>query len=404
MTGFEAGSWLMPGLGMQMNLKERRLIKSEMIKTVTVELLPNNKQSDLLFQSAGVARWSYNWAISRQRNNYDNGGKFISDNSLRKEITLLKRLPEYAWLRLYSNNIPKQAIKDACIAYKRFFKKLSGFPKFKSKRKSKPSFYHDGVKLKFTNDHVRLEKIGAIRLSEKSRIPINAKYTNPRIAFDGLHWYISVGIEIMEFVLDKATEPIGVDLGIKKTAVISDGQSFNNINKTKRVKKTKKRLKRLQRKASKQYVKIKNGQARSKNLAKLERMICRAHKRLKGIRRNYNHQMTATLVRAKPKFVVIEDLNVSGMMKNRHLSKAIQEQGFYEIRKQLEYKSRLNGIRLIVAPRFYPSSKTCSRCGYVHKDLKLGDRTFVCPKCGFKIDRDYQAALNLLTYGLSVVA
>lgn len=375
-----------------------------MIKTIKVQLIPNNVQNSLLFQSAGTARWAYNWALGKQQENHKYGGKFISDNDLRKELTRLKQFPEYAWLYNYSNNVTKQAVKDACEAYKKFFKKLAQFPKFKSKRKSKPSFYHDNVKLKFTETHVQLEKIGKVKLAESGMIPTNYKYTNPRITFDGVKWYISVGIEIPEEKPTEYSKPIGIDLGLKETAVISNGQVFKNINKTKKVKKIKKRLKRLQRKASKQYEKIKKGQERSKNLTKLENRIRKTHKRLKDIRSNYTHQMTASLVKTKPKFVVIEDLNVSGMMKNRHLSKAVQEQCFYEIRRQLEYKTRFNGIQLVVAPRFYPSSKKCSNCGHIHKGLKLGDRTFICPECGFKIDRDYQAALNLLAYGLSVVA
>jgi len=400
-----------------------------MIKTIKVQLLPNNKQNSLLFQSAGTARWAYNWALGKQIEHFENTGKLtkISDSTLRKELTQLKRTEDFKWLYNYSNNITKQAVKDLCGAIDKFhfeskkngyqyresaiksgrkltFRDFKFFPRFKSKHKSEPAFYHDTEKIKFTKTHVQLEKLGKIKLAENERIPINVKYSNPRITFDGLNWFLSVGIEQVESVSNQYSEPIGIDLGIKATAIISDNREFKNINKTKRVKKATKRLKRLQRRASKQYLKLKKGQEKSKNLIKLETRIRKTHKRLKDIRTNYTHQITAALVKTKPKFIVIEDLNVSGMLKNRHLSKAIQQQNFYEFRRQLTYKAQFNNIELIIAPRFFPSSKTCSHCGHVHKQLNLSDRVFKCPACSFEINRDLQAAQNLLAYGLSVVA
>lgn len=372
-----------------------------MIKSIKVQLKPNNKQKSLLFQCAGVARFAYNWALAKQEENYKNGGQFLTDSDLRKQLTQLKKT-DLAWLYKYSNNITKQAVKDACEAYKKFFKKLADKPKFKSRKRSKPAFYHDNIKLKVTEKHVQLEKIGKVRLAEHNRIPPNSKYSNPRVTFDGLNWWLSVGIETGDLTIDKpVTEPIGIDVGVKCLAVASNGKKYKNINKTKAIKKASKRLKRLQRRTSKHYenLKRKRGENRykSKNLLKLENKINKTYKRLANIRTNYIHQVTTELVKTKPAYIVIEDLNISGMMKNRHLSKAIAEQKLHEFAKQLEYKCLWYGVKLIKADRFYPSSKLCSCCGHINKDLKLSDRVYKC-ECGNVIDRDLQAAINLRNY------
>lgn len=386
------------------------------IKTFKVQFKLNNKQKTKLFECAGVSRWAYNYALGRIKEYYEETGKFLSGGKIRKEITQLKKSDEYSWLKLYSNNIPKQAVKDACDAYRKFFKGQSKFPKFKSKRKSKPSFYQDNLKLKITETHVKLEKLTTnrkknrqtlnwIRFAEKERIPIgeNIKYSNPRVTFDGLNWWISVGVEVGDLTLDKEnTEPIGIDVGVKDLAIISTGAVYKNINKTSKVRKLRKRLRRLQRKASRQYEKLKKkggeNRSKSKNLYKLENLIRKTYKRLKNIRTNYIHQITSSLVKAKPDYIVIEDLNISGMMKNKHLSKAIQEQNLYEFERQLEYKCKWYGVELIIADRFYPSSKTCSKCGSIKKDLKLSDRVYKCKHCGLEIDRNLNASINLKQY------
>jgi putative transposase len=387
-----------------------------MIKTFKVQFKPNNKQRTRLFECAGVSRWSYNYALGRIKEHYENTGKFLSNGRIRKEITQLKKTEEYSWLKLYSNNIPKQAVKDACDAYKKFFKGQSKFPKFKSKKGTKPSFYQDNLKLKIDETHVKLEKLTTsrkknkqkfnwIRLVEKNRIPTgkNVSYSNPRITFDGLKWWISVGVEVGDLTLDKAnTKPIGIDLGVKDLAIVSTGEVYKNINRAKKVRMLSKRLKRLQKRASKQYEKLKKkggeNRSKSKNLYKLENLIRKTHKKLKNIRANYIHQITTSLVKAKPKYIVIEDLNISGMMKNKHLSKVIQEQNFYVFKRQLEYKCKWYGVELIIADRFYPSSKTCSNCGSIKKDLKLSDRVYKCSECGLEIDRDLNASINLRKY------
>ena len=381
-------------------------------------LLPNNKQRTKLFQSAGVARWAYNWALAKQQENYKNGGKFISDNDLRKELTQLKKTEEFNWINDYSNNITKQSVKDACLAYQRFFKHQADFPKFKSKRKSRPSFYVDNCKIEFSENKVKLEKIyncngkpkgnrgilNWIKLAEKNRIPLNCKYYNPRVTFDGINWWLSVGIECEENTEQPTNNGVGIDIGIKDLAICSDGNIYKNINKTKRIKKLKKKKRRLQRKVSKKYLKNKKGASycKTSNIIKSEKELLKLNHRLTNIRHNYLNQVTSEIVNRKQKFIVLEDLNVRDMMKNRHLAKAVQEQCFYEFYRQIQYKSLWNNINFITADRFFPSSKLCSVCGNIKKDLKLSDRIYVC-ECGNVIDRDYQASVNLCNYGKSIV-
>ncbi|MDI3478603.1 MAG: putative transposase [Thermoanaerobacterium sp.] len=393
-----------------------------MIKTYKVMLLPNNKQKTKLFECAGVARWAYNFALEQEQINYRNNGKFLNDRDLRKKLTELKQTEEYKWLNNYSNNITKQAIKDACEAYKNFFEGKTKFPKFKSKKESKQSFYQDTDKIIITDTHVKLEKLTTskkknkqklnwIKLAETNRIPVgkDVKYFNPRITFDGVNWWISIGVEETKTINDVYTEGIGIDLGIKDLAVVSTGQKFKNINKSTKVKKLEKRLKRLQRKLSKKYelnkIQVEGGKYRyrkTKNIKKLEFLVLKTRRRLKNIRHNYIHQITTSLVRTKPEYVVMESLNTCGMLKNRKLSKSIQEQLFYEFKRQMEYKCAWNGIKFILADRFYPSSKTCSNCGNIKDSLSLSERVFICDECGYEIDRDLNASINLKNYRKSI--
>ena len=387
-----------------------------MIKTLKIMLIPNNKQKSKLFQSAGVARFAYNWALGREQENYKNGGSFLSDYDLRKEFTKLKSKKEYKWLNDYSNNITKQAIKDACLAYKRFFKGQSAFPKFKSRRKSKPSFYMDTDKIQFTDKTVRLEKITLsrkknkqklnwIRLSERNKIPANGKYINPRITFDGISWWISVGIEYADNTQTPVNDGVGIDLGIKDLSICSDiDKPYKNINKTQKIRKLKKKKRRLQRKISRKYLINKKGDSycKTSNIIKAEKKLLKLNHRLTNIRHNYLHQTTTEIINRKPKFIVLEDLNVKGMMKNKQLSEVVAEQCFYEFYRQIEYKSLWNNIKFIIADRFYASSKICSCCGAVKKDLKLSDRIYKCDNCNAVIDRDKNASINLYNYGKSI--
>ena len=385
-------------------------------------LIPNKKQRSKMFEYASANRFVYNWTISEQKRNYENGGSFISDGDLRKKLTQLKKTEEYNWLSTISNNVAKQSVKDACNSYKRFFKGYSSFPKFKSKKKTKPSFYQDNVGIKFTETHVKFEgfasskkknkqKLNWVRLAEHGRIPVDCKYLNPRVTFDGINWWISVGIECDDSTKTPTNEGIGIDLGVKDLAICSDRNTYKNINKTSRVKKLNKKKKRLQRQISRKYEmnKIQNEKGgirycKTNNIKKLEYKLLKLNHRISNIRNNYQHHITSEIVKREPSFIALEDLNIQGMMKNRHLAKAIQEQSLYEFKRKLSYKSEWNNIIIIDVPRFFPSSKTCSCCGSYKSNLKLSDRTYKCDNCGVEIDRDYNASLNLKIYGQSTLS
>ena len=262
-----------------------------MIKAIKVRLNPNNKQLTKLFQYAGCARFAYNWAIAREQENYKQGNKFLSDCDLRKEFAQLKKLPEYKWLKEISGEVSKQAIRDACNTYNRFFKGKCKYPKFKSKKRSLLSFYQGNSKIKFTDTHVKVEKFSKskrpnkqklnwIKLCEKGRIPTNCKYMNPRFTYDGIYWYVSVSIEVEDNSETLSSDGIGIDLGIKDLAICSDGNTYGNINKTQRVKKLEKRKRRLQRSVSRRYEKNKKGASycKTSNIIKREKEILRAIK------------------------------------------------------------------------------------------------------------------------------
>jgi putative transposase len=348
-----------------------------------------------LWKSAGTARYIYNWTLAKQEENHKSGGKFIPDGKLRKQLTQLKKT-ELVWLNEVSNNVAKQAVKDACEAYKKFFRKLSQKPVFKSRKKSKPAFYNDNVKLKVKGNQVLLEKVGWIVLAEQ--LPMT-KYTNPRVTFDGKYWYLSVGIEQETLVVPLTDEVMGIDVGIKSLAVCSNGMTFKNINKTKQVRKTEKRLRRLQRQVSRKYEMNKEGirYVRTCNAVKVQQKIRLLHRKLMQVRTNHIHQATNAIVKTKPRTVVMETLNVSGMMKNRYLAKAVAQQKLHFFKSTLQYKCMKYGIRFVEADRFYPSSKRCSCCGQIKTDLKLSNRVYRC-SCGLVIDRDLNAAINLSRY------
>lgn len=370
-----------------------------MILTKKVRLNPTEEQERQLWKSVGTARWAYNWALNKQIENYQNGGKFILDGELRKELTQLKKTEEYAWLKEVSNNITKQAIKDLCKAYKMFFNGKAKHPKFKSKKKSKPSFYNDNVKLKVKDHLVLLEKIGWVKTSEQ--IPMGVTYKNPRVSYDGKYWYISVGIEFEPIHTDLTDNVIGIDVGIKNLAVCSDGRVFSNVNKTSRVKRMEKRLRRLQRKVSRKYEMNKEGNrfVKTCNIIKTEKEIRLMQRKLTNIRKNHIFQAVNAIVKTKPSVIAMEDLNITGMMKNKHLAKAVQDQKLYEFKRVIRYKCEWLGIKFVEVDRWFPSSKLCCNCGQIKKDLKLSDRTYTCD-CGNKIDRDLNASINLAKYAI----
>lgn len=389
-----------------------------MLITKKIRLKLTTEQEILFRKSAGVSRWTYNFFLSENEriykeyiNNGKIGKKSISEGDVRKYINNVLKPTTHSWLKEVGSNVMKQGVKDASLALQRYFKGLSGKPKFKSKHKDRPSFYVNYESLSRKQGGFQGEKIGFVKTSEAlPKLNKNEKYSNPRITFDGKYWYLSVGYEVQESTVELTDESLGIDLGVKNLAICSNGKVYKNINKTQRVKKLEKKLKREQRKLSR---KIENNIQSYKsnrnpiykrplkecqNIQKQNRLIRNIHRKLANIRQNHLHQTTTEIVKTKPSRIVMESLNVSGMMKNKHLSKAIQQQKFYEFKRQIEYKSKLNGIEFIQVDKFYPSSKTCSCCGNVKKDLKLSDRMYKCDVCGLVIDRDYNASINLANY------
>ena len=389
-----------------------------MLITKKIRLKPTTEQEILFRKSAGVSRWAYNFFLGENERIYreyiDNGKigkKSISEGDVRKYINNVLKPTTHSWLKEVGSNVMKQGVKDASLALQRYFKGLSGKPKFKSKHKDRPSFYVNYESLSRKQGGFQGEKIGFVKTSEAlPKLNKNEKYSNPRITFNGKYWYLSVGYEVQENTVELTDESLGIDLGVKDLAICSNGKVYKNINKTQRVKKLEKKLKREQRKLSR---KIENNIQSYKsnrnpiykrplkecqNVQKQNRLIRNIHRKLANIRQNYLHQTTTEIVKTKPSRIVMESLNVSEMMKNKHLSKAIQQQKIYEFQRQIEYKSKLNGIEFIQVDKFYPSSKTCSCCGNIKKDLKLSDRMYKCDVCGLVIDRDYNASINLANY------
>ena len=392
-----------------------------MILGKRIRIIPTPEQEEKFIKSAGVARWAYNYFIGTNFDLYDNyikngktGDKYISGNDLRKIINNDLKKTTHTWLSEVGSNVMKQAVKDAEKAYKDYLCGTRGKPKFKKKGKSEMSFYVNYESLKKTKDGFHGEKLGDVRTAEPlPDLQDEEKYINPRIKYDGKYWYLSVSYDVESYQVELTGESLGIDLGIKDLAICSNGKTYKNINKTKRVKQLKKRLKREQRKLSRKMESNIKGYTSNrkpmferpldecKNFQKQKAKVKSLYKKLHDIRTNYLHQTTTEIVKTKPSRIVLEDLNVQGMMKNRHLSKAISEQCFYEFKRQMTYKCELYGIELVIADRYYPSSKTCSECGNVKKDLKLSDRIYRCDCCGLTIDRDFNASLNLARYNFA---
>lgn len=369
-------------------------------KGLKIRLYPTKKQEELMWKSVGTARFVYNWTLEKQDKNHKNGGKFIKSNVLREQLTQLKKTDEYGWLNEISSHLIHQAVSDACDNYMRFIKNYAKYPNFKSKNKSKPSFYVRTDNLKPKEKSVNFEKIGRVKI-KPNQIPLGIKYYDTRCSYDGKYWYLSVVIKQEENQLELNKDlSIGIDLGVTKLAVLSTGEVYHNINKSKEMLRLKKKLKRLQRQYSRKREMNKQGTeyVKTKNIIKLEKQIKLVYRRITNIRRNYNHHLTSDVIKQRPYRVVIEDLNVKGLMKNRHMSRAIGEQCFYDIRHQFEYKCEKHGIELVLADRWYPSSKICSCCGSIKRDLNRSARTYICKECGLVIDRDLNASINLSMY------
>lgn len=375
-----------------------------LIASEKIRVYPTQEQEEMFWKFSGVARFAYNECLGYKIEVYDTEGYSCTVQDLIKHLQDLKYTDEYCWLREVPESVTKQSIKDLDKAYKLFFKRGNkGFPKFKKKNKCIPSFYQrtDNFRI-IDSNHIKLTGIKEpVRIKQSIRVN---HVLNPRVSFDGKFWYFSYSYELDCFEKSKSDKVVGVDLGIKNLAITSDNTTYKNINKSSMVKKLEHRKKHLQRKLSNKYEMNKNGSnfVKTSNIIKLERQIRMLDRKLKNIRDTYIHQVTYDLVKTKPGCIVIEDLNVSGMMKNKHLSKAIQQQCFYKFRQYLTYKCEFYGVDLIIADRFFASSKTCSCCGYKRKFLSLSERTFICPDCGNIIDRDLNAAVNLRNYAYSV--
>lgn len=391
-----------------------------MLRGMKIALDLTDEQEQQMWKSVGVARWSYNYAITRCKEQFlkhledPTLPKTLTAGEILKELVVLKRTT-HPWLKDVGSAVIKQAVRDWDTARNRLFKRLGKAPKYKSRNTSKLSFYVNYESLRRVEGGFRGERLGFIKTTQPlPRIPKGSHYRNPRISFDGKYWYLSFAYEVPEVSVELTDLVIGVDLGVKTLATLSTGEFIENINKSRRVKQLEKQLRREQRHLARQlqanikgYLTTENGSRKPiykrplelcSNIQETKRKIKLIYRKLHSIRMNHLHQTTSYLVKQLPKGIVIEDLNVKGMMKNRHLARHIQNVMFYEFRRQLEYKCLQYGIQLVVADRFYPSSKACSYCGNIKSKLNLKERVYKCSSCGLKKDRDLNAAENLAYY------
>ena len=367
-----------------------------------IRLYPAPEQESLFFKFADIARFTYNECLAYKIQVYQENNYSCRVQDLIEHIQDLKYSEEYSWVREAPESVTKQAIKDLDKAYSSFFKRGNkGFPKFKSKKKSLPSFYQRTDNLHMIDgNHV---KITGIKQPVRVKHSLLTAYPkNPRVTFDGKYWFLSYSFEVDDTELKEEGDIIGVDLGITSLAITSDGEIYKNINKSRRVKQLEKRKRNLQRGISRKYEANKVGSkfVKTNNIKKQEKQLLLVNRKLKNIRDTYLHQITYELA-TRAKLICIEDLNVKGMMKNKHLSKAIQEQEVDKFRQYLTYKCQAYGTKLVVADRFYPSTKTMNCCGYVFKHVSLSQRILTCRCCGKTVDRALNAALNLRDYALA---
>ena len=378
-----------------------------MLKAYKIEIKPTEEQIKKINKTIGVCRFIYNFYIAHNQETYKNSGKFVSGMSFSKWLNndFIPNNRNYLWIKDVSSKAVKQSIMNGEKAFKQFFKKETGFPKFKKKNRSNVGVYlpkNNKTDFIVERHRAKIPTLGFVKLKEFGYIPLNSNIKSGTITKKCDRYYISILID-KEFKKNNKQYSfgIGVDLGIKEFATVSDERIFKNINKTYKVKKLKKSLKKEQRKLSRKYesLKIRNkeegGNVTRQNVQKQVLKVQKLHNRINNIRTDYINKTINELVKTKPEFINIEDLNISGMMKNRHLSKAIAEQKLYEFRNKLINKCHQNEIEVRLSNRFYASSKTCSQCGSIKKDLKLADRTYICPECGAVIDRDLNAAINL---------
>ena len=378
-----------------------------MKKAYKMEINPTDKQKSKIHRTIGVSRFIYNFYIARNKEIYEREGKFVSGMDFSKWLNneYIPNNQEMKWIKEVSSKATKQAIMNGDKSFRDFFKKAKGFPKFKKKKNQDvKAYFPKNNKTDWTIERhrVKIPTLGWIRLKEFGYIPVNSIVKSGTVSQKADRYYVSILVEETDIKISNPNNAgVGIDLGIKEFAVCSDGIKFKNINKTSTVKKVEKKLKREQRKLSRKYesLKIRNkkekgGNATSQNIQKQVVKVQKLHQRLRNIRTEYINKIVSSIIKQKPSYITIEDLNVKGMMKNKHLSKAIASQKFFEFKTKLTVKCKENHIELRIVDRFYPSSKTCSQCGKVKKDLKLSDRIYKCD-CGFTIDRDLNASINL---------
>lgn len=386
-----------------------------MILSRKIRLYPTKEQEQLMWKHIGASRFIYNYMLELQKNRYQNGEKHLSEFDMNRLLTPLKKSEDFAWLNDISIITLQRSCRNLSNSYSAFFNKRANCPVYKSKKRSRNSFFTDSqrltfVKAKNSRKTVNISKIGRVKFKSDYELPYGFglpknTFSNPVVSNVNGKWMLSFGVEVENQNLELTENLMGVDLGLKEAATVAynnDCITFHNINKSRKMRLLNKRLKSLRKSISRKYESNRVGKkyVKTKNIEKCEKELRKLYAKISNIRNNYIHQSTKQLIMMRPKRIVIEDLNVSGILKNRHLSKAVHEACFYEWRRQFEYKCRFYGIELVVADRFYPSSKTCHCCGFIKKDLKLSDRTFVCHNCNFVSDRDFNAALNLSTYCL----
>ena len=378
-----------------------------MKRAYKIEINPTDDQKSKIHQTIGVSRFIYNFYIAHNKEIYEREGKFVSGIDFSKWLNneYIPNNQEMNWIKEVSSKATKQAIMNGDKAFRDFFKKAKGFPKFKKKKNQDvKAYFPKNNKTDWTLERhkVKIPTLGWVRLKEFGYIPTNSIVKSGTVSQKADRYYLSILVEETDIKISNPNnEGVGIDLGIKEFAVCSDGIKFKNINKTSTVKKVEKKLKREQRKLSRKYesLKIRNknikeGRATRQNIQKQIVKVQKLHQRLTNIRTDYINKIISSIIKQKPSYITIEDLNVKGMMKNKHLSKAIASQKFFKFKTKLTVKCKENHIELRIVDRFYPSSKTCSNCGKVKKDLKLSDRLYRCD-CGFTIDRDLNASINL---------
>ena len=375
-----------------------------MIVSYKTEINPTQTQIQKINQTIGACRYVYNFYLVTQKERYEHGEKLQSAIDFSKWLNndYLPRHKEFSWIKEVSSKSIKQSITNAYGAYQRFFKKQSKFPRFKKKGKSDVKMYFvktDAKAIIYCERHrIKIPTLGWVRLKEKGYIPTTKSglvIRSGTVSERAGRYYVSVLVDVPQQEVKKSTnQGIGIDLGVKELAVCSNQQVFGNINKSKEVNRLEKKLRREQRSLSRMFENKKKGETTQKNIQKQKRKVQRIYYRLDNIRTDYINKAIVKIVKTKPSYIAIEDLNISGMIKNRHLSKAISQQKLYEFRTKLTNKCHQNNIELRIADRWFPSSKICNCCGNIKKDLKLSDRTYICT-CGYVADRDYNASLNL---------